>query len=105
VKKKTMSKRLTRSVRSIYQWCRKYRHLPVHEQWRKLCQKVRGHYAYYGVTGNGRMLNNFCHEVRRAWRKWLDRRNRERKMTWEKFGRLEKRFPLPLPKIYHPGST
>ena len=62
-------------------------------------------YAYYGVTGNGRMLNNFRHEVRRAWRKWLDRHNRERKMTWEKFGRLEKRFPLPLPKIYHSGST
>jgi len=105
VKKKTMSKRLTRSVRSIYQWCRKHRHLPVHEQWLKLCQKVRGHYAYYGVTGNGRMLNNFRHESRRAWRKWLDRRNRERKMTWEKFERLEKRYPLPLPKIYHPGST
>ncbi len=105
VKKKTMSKRLTRSVRSIYQWCRKYRHLPVHEQWRKLCQKVRGHYAYYGVTGNGRMLNNFLHEVRRVWRKWLNRRNRERKMTWEKFGRLGKRYPLPLPKIYYSGST
>jgi len=105
VKKKTMSKRLTRSVRSTYQWCRKYRHLPVHEQWQKLCQKVRGHYAYYGVTGNGRMLNNFRHETRRAWRKWLNRRNRERKMTWEKFERLEKRYPLPLPKIYHSGST
>ncbi len=51
------------------------------------------------------MLNNFRHEVRRAWRKWLDRRNRERKMTWEKFEKLEKQYPLPLPKIYHSGST
>lgn len=105
VKRKTMSKRLTRAVRSIYQWCRDYRHKPVHEPWRKLSRKVRGHYAYYGVTGNGRMLNNFRHETRRAWRKWLNRRNRERKMTWEKFERLEKRYPLPLPKIYHSGST
>ena len=31
--------------------------------------------------------------------------SRERKMTWEKFERLEKRYPLPLPKIYHRGST
>ena len=105
VAKKTMSKRLTRAVRSIYQWCRTYRHMPVREQWTKLCQKTRGHYAYYGVTGNGRMLRNFRHEVRRAWRKWLNRRNRERNMTWEKFERLEKRYPLPLPKIYHRGST
>jgi len=105
VKKKTMSGRLTRAVRSIYQWCRVYRHRSVREQWKKLCQKVRGHYAYYGVTGNGRMLNNFRHEVRRVWRKWLNRRNRERKMTWAKFERLEKRYPLPLPKIYHSGRT
>ncbi len=60
VKKKTMSGRLTRSVQSIYQWCRKHRHRPV-EQWKKLCQKVRGHYAYFGVTGSRRMLNNFRH--------------------------------------------
>ncbi len=105
VMKKTMSGRLTRAVQSIYQWCRSYRHLPVGEQWKKLCQKLRGHYAYYGVTGNGRMLRNFRHEARRAWRKWLSRRNRERKMTWEKFERLEKRYPLPLPKIYHQGGT
>ena len=100
VKKQTISGRLTRAVQAIYHWCRDYRHWPVHEQWQKLCQKVRGHYAYYGVRGNGRMLRNFRHEVRRAWRKWLDRRNRERKMTWPQFARLEERYPLPLPQIY-----
>ena len=105
VKRNTMSKRLTRAVRSIYQWCRTYRHRPVQQQWAKLCQKVRGHYAYYGVTGNGRMLNNFRHETQRVWRKWLNRRNRKREMTWEKFAQLEKRYPLPLPKIYHTGHT
>jgi group II intron reverse transcriptase/maturase len=105
VAKKTMSKRLTRAVQSIYQWCRTYRHLPVREQWITLCQKLRGHYAYYGVTGNGRMLRNFRHEVRRAWRTWLNRRNRQRQMTWEKFERLETRYSLPLPKIYHGTQT
>jgi RNA-directed DNA polymerase len=105
VKKKTMSKRFTRAVRSIYQWCRDNRHKSVREQWWKLSQKVRGHYAYYGVVGNRRMLNNFHHESRRAWRKWLSRRNRERSMTWENFERLEQRFALPLPKIYPRGFT
>lgn len=105
VKKQTMSRRLTRAVQTIYHWCRKYRHWPVHMQWQKLCQKVRGHYAYYGVVGNGRMLRNFRHEVRRAWRKWLDRRNRERRMTWVRFEKLERQYPLPFPKIYRPGYT
>jgi RNA-directed DNA polymerase len=103
VKKKTMSKRLTRAVRSIYQWCRKHRHWSVFDQWEMLCQKVRGHYAYYGVTGNGRMLSNFREAVARAWRKWLKRRNRKRDMTWERFAWLTKRYPLPSPKIHHQG--
>ena len=100
-----MPTRLTRAVQATYQWCRSCRHWPVQEQWKKLCQKVRGHYAYYGVTGNGRMLRNFRHEVRRVWRKWLARRNRERRLLWEQFECLEKRFPLPQPRIYHRGST
>jgi RNA-directed DNA polymerase len=105
VRKATMSGRLTRAVRSIYQWCRDHRHWPVDKQWRILSAKVMGHYAYYGVIGNNRMLNNFCHEVRRAWRKWLGRRNRKRRMTWEEFGRMEERYAIPPPRIYHQGSA
>jgi len=101
VKCKTMSGRLTRAVQAIYQWCRTCRHLPVREQWRKLCQKVRGHYAYYGVVGNRQMLSKFRFLVDRAWHKWLNRRNRERPLTWDKFYRLLKRYSLPVPKIYH----
>jgi len=101
VKRKTMSKRLSRAVRSIAQWCRMYRHLPVREQHAKLSQKVRGHYAYYGITGNARALSGFLYAVHRAWQKWLNRRNSRREMTWERFNRLLKRYPLPPPRIVH----
>lgn len=104
VQRKTMSQRLTRAIRSVYQWCRDHRHWPVRMQWMKLCQKVRGHYAYYGITGNSRMLANFRRQVTRAWHKWLNRRDRQRKLTWEKFNRLLERYPLPQPKIYHRGD-
>ena len=36
----------------IAQWCRIHRHQPIAEQHRTLSQKLRGHYAYYGITGN-----------------------------------------------------
>ena len=101
VRRQTMSTRLTRAIRAVYQWCRKYRHRPVREQWAKLCQKIRGHYAYYGLSGNNRMLADFKRQVTRAWHKWLARRNRRRNLTWEKFTRLLERYPLPEPKIYH----
>ena len=101
VKRQTASKRLSRAVRSIAQWCRYHRHRPVAEQHHALSQKVRGHYAYYGITANGRSLTCFLDAVKRCWRKWLNRRDRQRKMDWDKFNRLLERYPLPPPKIVH----
>jgi RNA-directed DNA polymerase len=101
VKRKTMSKRLSRAVRSIAQWCRTSRHLPIREQYAKLSQKVRGHYAYYGITDNAKALTSFLYAVHRAWRKWLNRRNSRREMTWDRFNRLLERYPLPRPRIVH----
>ena len=101
VLRQTASSRLSRAVRSIVQWCRINRHRPVCEQHHKLSQKVRGHYAYYGITRNMRMLRQFYSAVRRAWKKWLNRRNRKREINWKRFERLEKRYPLPRPRIVH----
>jgi len=101
VVRKTAAKRLSRAVRSIAQWCRTNRHLPVCEQHAILSQKVRGHYAYYGITNNMRMLKGFIRAVRQEWRKWLDRRNRQGEMNWERFYRLLTRYPLPPPRIVH----
>ncbi len=105
VKMKTAAKRLSRAVQSIAQWCRTHRHLPVSEQHAILSQKVRGHYAYYGITGNTRTLHGFLRAVRSAWRKWLDRRNNRREMTWERFYRLLERYPLPPPRVVHSYVT
>jgi len=99
--RKTASKRLSRAVRSIAHWCRAHRHRPVREQHAILSRKVRGHYAYYGITGNARALAWFLCAVHRAWRKWLDRRNRNREMTWDRFNRLLRRYRLPPPRIVH----
>jgi RNA-directed DNA polymerase len=63
--------------------------------------KLKGHYAYYGITGNARALARFLYEVRRLWRKWLNRRSWRARMTWEKFARLTTRYPLPQPRVVH----
>jgi hypothetical protein len=94
VKLKTASDRFSRAVRSIDSWCRDHRHWSLSEQQQKLNEKLRGHYAYYGVTGNSEALSRFRWEVERQWRRWLDRRNRERSMTWNVFQRLLQRYPL-----------
>jgi group II intron reverse transcriptase/maturase len=101
VRRKTMKSRLTRSIQKIEQWCRNNRHKPVCEQWKKLCEKVQGHYTYYGILGNIRSLGSFYQQVRRCWQRWLNRRNNRRKLIWEKFLTFLERYPLPAPKIVH----
>jgi len=94
VKLKTAKDRFTRAVRSIDRWCHDNRHLSLAEQQHKLNQKLRGHYAYYGVTGNSDAMNRFRQEVENRWRKWLNRRNNIRSMHWQKFCALLRRYPL-----------
>ena len=101
VKRKTASSRLSRALRSIAQWCRLNRHQPLGDQQQTLGQKLRGHFAYYGITGNSNALSAFRTAVVRCWRYWLDRRNRERLLDWDLFNRLLERYPLPLTKVVH----
>jgi group II intron reverse transcriptase/maturase len=101
VRRKTASARLSRALGAIGQWCRWNRHLPVEQQWRMLSWKVRGHDAYYGITGNMRALRSFHRAVERVWRKWLARRGGRRPMPWDRFARLLRRYPLPRAVIVH----
>jgi RNA-directed DNA polymerase len=101
VQRKTAQDRFTRALRDIGHWCRAHRHWPVAAQQAALHRKLQGHYAYYGITGNGRALDRFLYEVRRLWRKWLHRRSWRGRMTWEKFVRLTERYPLPPPRVVH----
>ena len=101
VKRKTEASRFTRALKKVAEWCRRNRHLPLEDQQRALAQKLRGHYAYYGITGNGRNLSSFLYEVQRAWRKWLMRRSRGQYIRWERFRELLRRYPLPAVRVVH----
>ncbi len=94
IKLKTAASRFSRAVRSVDSWCRDNRHISLGEQQQKLNEKLRGHYAYYGVTGNSGALTRFLWEVQRRWRKWLYRRSRARSLNWARFRRLLQRYPL-----------
>lgn len=104
VQRRTASNKLREAIKRVYQWCKRNRHMPVKEQWGKLHSKLIGHYGYYGITGNSRSLCGFFEQVKRSWRKWLNRRSRRRDMPWERFNQLLKRYPLPTPRIMHQYS-
>ena len=101
VKKRTAKDRFSRTLRRIAEWCQRHRHDDVEVQHRALSQKLRGHYAYYGVTGNNRALSRLWYETMKTWRKWLCRRSQKAFLTWERMLRLLERYPLPPPRIVH----
>jgi RNA-directed DNA polymerase len=101
VRRKTSRVRLRRSIKKISEWCRTHRHLPIAAQQEILNQKLKGHYAYFGVTGNARSLQVFRDKVQRIWRKWLSRRSQKARMNWDTFSRLLKRYPLAPVRVVH----
>ncbi len=96
---KTRKARFSRAVKAIAEYCRQERHRPVPEQQAMLRLRLHGHYNYYGVNGNGVMLQNLLQETRRIWRKWLNRRSQRGRMTWERYLKLLEEYPLPVPHI------
>lgn len=101
IKQQTANDRFTRAAKRVGSWCREHRHRSVAEQHAALAQKLRGHYGYYGITGNSRMLARFLSEVKRRWRYWLNRRAQRGRWTWERFLRFLGSSPLPPPIPVH----
>jgi RNA-directed DNA polymerase len=101
IKRKTASKRLRRSLTRISAWCRAHRHDRLTTQHEGLARKVRGHYGYYGLTGNSRSLTMYWHAVERIWQRWLSRRSQRAKIKWVRFKQLLRVFSLPPPRVVH----
>jgi RNA-directed DNA polymerase len=99
VKQKTAADRFRRALKRIADWCRRYRHEPVRDQWIALKRKLLGHFGYFGITGNFRALRTLRHRVIAVWRKWLSRRSQRARISWEEMLRLLASYPLPQPRI------
>lgn len=105
VRQQTAKSRLARGLAAVDDWCRRHRHRSITEQHRHLTQMARGHYAYYGMSGNFRRVGWYGHELVRVWKKWLSRRDNESTFCWNDMNELLKRLPLPRPSIIHRYTT
>jgi RNA-directed DNA polymerase len=101
VRRRTARKRLRRTKKALWRWCRTNRHAPLTYQYQMLCLKLRGHFRYYGIRGNFRLLEEVLRFAEQAWRYWLSRRSSTSAIGWEKFQRLLQTYVLPTPKIVH----
>lgn len=101
VKRRTASSRFSRAKKRLWVWMRMNRHMPIEDQHAVLCRKLRGHDAYYGITGNYNALKRLRYCVKRAWKRWLSTRSRDGVLSWVKMDQLLKRHPLPRARVVH----
>lgn len=99
VKRKTARDRFSRSLKRVAEWCRRYRHHPIAQQWQMLVKKLRGYFGYYGIPGNSEALTRFRRQVMRIWHKWLSRRSQKARMPWDRMMKLLECYPLPPARI------
>jgi RNA-directed DNA polymerase len=99
MKRVTARKKFTAKLKVFKEWLKKARTMKTKELWETAKAKLRGHYAYYGVTDNLRGIERFGTEVRKLLFKWLNRRGKRGCLNWQKFDEMLKRFPLPEPRI------
>jgi group II intron reverse transcriptase/maturase len=101
IKRRTARKRARRTKQSLWRWCRTKRHAPLKYQYQTLCQKLRGHFQYFGIRGNMRMLEEVLHYAEKAWRYWLSRRSSKSPIRWAQCQKLLQTYALPVPRIIH----
>lgn len=100
VGRKTIKKRMRTQLLEIKHALRERLHAPIPETGVWLRRILMGHLNYYAVPGNGASLKCFFNRVAWYWIRTLRRRSQRQRMTWERFGRLWRRFAPPI-RICH----
>jgi len=100
--RKTSAKKFRKACKEMSGWLRQIRHTAKPKDWWPTLQaKLRGHYQYYGISGNSRAIERYHYMTKRLVYKWLNRRSQKASFNWEGFAKYLKRYPLPEPRIVH----
>ena len=100
--RKTSRKKFAGKCKAMNQWLKDTRNLvKTKDWWKVLGAKLRGHYQYYGISGNYKALVRYYSNTLKMVHKWLNRRSQKRKMNWDNFNRYLGHYPLPKPSIKH----
>lgn len=99
VKRKTSKKKYNAKIQDFKKWIKEARNLGTEEIFKKVHQKLIGHYQYYGITDNAKMLHKYKFEVVKLLYKWLNRRSQRKSYNYNKLNRRLKYNPLPEPRI------
>ena len=100
LKVKTSRKKYAASLASMNVWLKTVRSiLTLPDLWNILASKLRGHYQYYGVSGNFEGIRQFYDQTEQLTFKWTNRRSQKASWNWTMWREHLKKYPLPKPKL------
>lgn len=97
---RTSRKKLKAKKLKVKEWLKSNIHGKPSDTIKFLNRKIKGHYAYYGISGNYRGLLNFYRFVKVALYKVITRRSQRAYLSWARYQYLLKKHPISEPKIY-----
>lgn len=94
----TSKKKFNASVQKIKEWIKENRACRLRKLIDLLNIKLKGHYNYYGVIGNYKMLEKMYLMVIKLLYKWMNRRSQKRSFNWIEFNKkIKERYPIQRP--------
>lgn len=97
---RTNRKKFRQKLKDTKLWLYQNRTMSVKEMIKTLNLKLVGHYRYYGISFNGKMISNYLHKVQQFLFKSLNRRSDKKSYSWDGYIEMLKYYPLAKPKIY-----
>lgn len=102
--RRTMTARMRAKLQEVKTELRRRMHEPVSRQGRYLRAVVTGYYGYHAVPTNMNALKTFRAEVKKLWRRMLQRRSQKDGTKRTHMNASTQRW-VPLPRIEHPWPT
>jgi len=100
VGRKTSRKKFRTKMKEMNIWLKSIRNVQQLKDWWKILQsKLRGHFQYYGISGNYASISKYYQLTVRLTKKLINRRSQKQSMNWEQFNQYLAKYCLPKPKI------
>jgi len=86
VGRKTKRKKFNQKIKGMNKWLKSQRSKrSIKDWWYDLAAKLRGHYEYYGISGNFQGIRKYYFQTLKLTFKWINRRSQKRSMTLKQF--------------------
>lgn len=103
---KTSKNKYRKCCREMNLWLKGVRNVQKAKEWWPVVKsKLRGHYQYYGVSGNYQAIKRYYLQTQRMMFKWMNRRSQRKSFSTKTFFEYLKRYTLPKPRIVHSFYT